>query len=55
MSIEKWEARVIGAVAIGALTVLLMLVSPTPPEVVLFGLIAGAFAGGKVWDETNQR
>ena len=55
MSIEKWEARVIGAVAIGALTVVLMLISPAPPEVVLFGLIAGAIAGGAVWEQINER
>ena len=55
MPIKKWEARVVGAVLIAGLTVALSLVSETPKAVILFGLLAGAIAGGAIWEEMKDR
>ena len=45
----------IGAVLVGALTIALAKISGAPPEVVLFGLLAGSIAGGAFWEQNNRR
>jgi hypothetical protein len=50
----KWEARVIGAVAILLLSAALSELSDAPRIVLLFGAIAGAVAGGAVWESTRR-
>lgn len=52
--IKKWEARVIGAVAILALSAMLSELGGAPRIVLLFGVIAGAVAGGAVWEGARR-
>ena len=52
--IRKWEARVLGALAILLLSAALAELSDAPRVVLLFGAIAGAFAGGTVWESSRR-
>ncbi|MEX0993397.1 MAG: hypothetical protein WDZ37_05305 [Solirubrobacterales bacterium] len=46
---QKWEARILGMIAVGVLSLALVQMSDAPPIVVLFGGVAGAMAGGTIW------
>ena len=52
--IQKWEARVLGATALLLLSAALSELSHAPRIVLLFGAIAGAFAGGAVWEGARR-
>ena len=50
---QKWEARVLGMVAVALLSLALVQISDAPRVVVVFGGLAGAFAGGSIWESVR--
>jgi len=49
--VKKYEARVIGGALLAGLSWALAQISGAPPEVILFGALAGSIAGGAVWEQ----
>jgi predicted small integral membrane protein len=47
---HKWEARVLGMIAIALLSYLFVAAAGAPRITVAFGAIAGLIAGGSVWE-----